>query len=118
MTPFIRKLVVDMLKPLGYRLVEAENAETALKTGDTFEGVIDVLLTDVLMPGMNGKELADVFLSKHPGTKVVFMSGYTADAIAYRVLLAKETAFIQKPLTLYKLAGKVREVLDRNAETE
>ena len=111
--PFISKLAVDMLTPLGYRLLRARNGETALKTSDAFEGSIDVLLTDVVMPGMNGKELAEAFLRRRPGAKVVFMSGYTPDVIAHRSIIEKETAFIQKPLTLYKLAGKLREVLDK-----
>ncbi len=116
--PFIRKLAVDMLTPLGYRLLQADNGETALKTGSDFEGAIDILLTDVIMPGMNGKELADAFRLKRPNAKVVFMSGYTTDAIAHRGILQKETVFIQKPLTLYKLAGKLREVLDEKSETK
>jgi len=107
-----------MLTPMGYRLLQAKNGEAALKTSTAFEGPIDVLLTDVIMPGMNGKELAGAFLLKRPGAKVVFMSGYTADAIAHRCIMEKETAFIQKPLTLYKLAAKVREVLDKDAATE
>ena len=110
--PFIRKLTVDMLTPLGYSLLQADNGANALKTSDAFEGAIDILITDVIMPGMNGKELADAFLLKRPKAKVIFMSGYTTDAIAHRGIIEKETAFIQKPLTLYKLAGKLREVLD------
>jgi nitrogen-specific signal transduction histidine kinase/CheY-like chemotaxis protein len=114
---FIRKLAADMLTPLGYRILQADNGETALKTADDFEGAIDILLTDVIMPGMNGKELAEAFRLKRPNAKVVFMSGYTIDAIAHRGILQKEASFIQKPLTLYKLAGKLREVLDKKAET-
>ena len=111
---FIRKLVMDMLGPLGYSVLEAENAEAALKVGEEFERTVDVLLTDIIMPKMSGKELADAFLSKHPGTKVVYMSGYTDDSIAYHGILKKETAFIQKPLTLYKLVAKLREELDKS----
>lgn len=112
--PSIRKLVVDMLEPLGYRVFEADNAETALNFGDAFEGTVDVLLTDIIMPKISGKELADAFLSKHPETKVVYMSGHTDDSIAYHGILKKETAFIQKPLTLYKLVAKLREELDKS----
>ena len=112
--PFIRKLVVDMLEPLGYRLLEAEDAETALKFAEDFEGTIDLLLADIIMPKISGKELAEAFLSKHPKTKVVYMSGYTDDTIAYHGILKKEAAFIQKPLTLYKLAAKLREELDKS----
>lgn len=111
---FIRKLVVDMLEPLGYRVLEAENAETALKVGDDYKGSVAVLLTDIIMPKMSGKELADAFRLKHPATKVLYMSGYTDDSIAYHGILKKETAFIQKPLTLYKLAAKLREELDKS----
>jgi len=111
---FIRKLVMDMLGPLGYRVLEAENAEAALKVRDDFEGTIDVLLTDIIMPKISGKELAEAFLSKRPETKVLYMSGYTDDSIAYHGILKKETAFIQKPLTLYKLATKLREELDKS----
>jgi two-component system cell cycle sensor histidine kinase/response regulator CckA len=116
--PLIRKLVVDMLTPLGYRLREAENGEAALESAAGFQGRIEMLLTDVIMPGMNGKELAKAFLERHPETKVIFMSGDTSDAVPYRDILGKETAFIQKPLTLYKLANKLREVLDQNGKSE
>ncbi len=115
---FIRKLVADMLGPLGYRVLEAENGETALKVGEDFEGTVDVLLTDIIMPKMSGKELADVFRSRHPKTRVVYMSGYTDDSVAYHGILKKETAFIQKPLTLYKVAAKLREELDKSSKTK
>jgi len=111
--PLIRKLVVDMLGPLGYRVLEADNAETALNFGDDFEGTVDVLLTDIIMPKISGKGLADAFLSKHPETKVVYMSGHTDDSIANHGILKKETALIRKPLTLYKLAARLREELDK-----
>ncbi|GBE32459.1 blue-light-activated protein [bacterium BMS3Bbin05] len=111
--PTIRKLIADTLQPLGYRLLEASCGGEALQTGDTFEGKIDLLLTDVIMPGMNGHELADALKIKRPEIDVIFMSGYPDDVITYHGVLKRGETFIQKPLTPRRLALKIREVLDR-----
>ncbi len=108
----IRKLIVETLRPLGYNVLDASCGEEALQISDTTEGAIDLLLTDVIMPGMSGKELSAVVKEKRPGIKVLYMSGYTDESIAQRGILDPGITFIQKPLTPGKLAKKLREVLD------
>ncbi|MEK6775405.1 MAG: PAS domain S-box protein [bacterium] len=109
----VRRLVVDMLEPLGYRLFGASSGAEAMQILDTFAGEIDLLLTDVIMPGMNGKELAEAFRSMHPGAKVIFMSGYTAETIDRHGVFPPGVTLVQKPLTMKKLADKIREILDQ-----
>ncbi|MBI5634515.1 MAG: PAS domain S-box protein [Nitrospirae bacterium] len=109
--PSIRKLIRDILQPLGYRLLIAENGDEALKIAGT-EGPVDVLLTDVIMPNMNGRELADIFLRDYPEVKIVFMSGYTDETITQQGVLKKGDILIQKPLSPAKLTNRLREILD------
>jgi PAS domain S-box-containing protein len=114
--PSIRTLVADMLRPLGYEVMEASSGGEALAMGRAAPGCIDLLITDVVMPGMNGHALAQAFRSEHPKTMVVFMSGYAKDTRGDFHLNAPGTAFIQKPLTPGGLADKVREMLDRDVQ--
>ena len=113
----LRKLMVNMLGPLGYRVLSASSGEDALQVSAKFKGRIDLLLTDVIMPGMNGRKLADIIKTKRPDTKVVFVSGYSDDAIAHHGVLDEEVFFISKPLTEAAIAGKIREVLDGKNQT-
>ncbi len=110
--PSILKLIVDILQPLGYQILKASCGEEALQVSNTFKGGIDILLTDVIMPGMNGQTLADLLKTKRPVTKVIFMSGYTNNVIADYDVRKPDVAFIQKPITRGKLANKLRKVLD------
>ncbi len=110
----IRKLIVDVLQPLGYRTLEASCGEEALQVSATMEEPVDLLLVDMVMPGMNGLELAETLESDRPGIKVVFMSGYADSVIADRVTSGHEKNFLQKPLTPGTLVTKLREVLDGN----
>jgi CheY-like chemotaxis protein len=110
--PLLIGLVVEMLEPLGYRILVASNGEEALKVCNDFKGRIDLLLTDVIMPGMNGRELAEKFIVKRPETKVIFMSGYTDDAIAHHGVLEEGIVLVNKPLKSSILAKEIREVLD------
>ena len=75
-------------------------------------GAIHLLITDVVMPGLTGRELAERLSAERPDMKVLFMSGYTDDAVVLRGVLAKEMPFVQKPFTIAQLARKVRDVLD------
>ena len=113
--PAIRNLVLDVLRPLGYHVLIAASGEEALTVSDALKGPIDLLLTDVVMPGMDGKKLADELCSRRPNVKVVFMSGYTDNAIAHHGILDSGVILIQKPLTPGSLARKLREVLDKKA---
>ncbi len=83
---------------------------------EEYAGNIDLLITDVVMPEMNGKELARLLQEMKPGIKCLFMSGYTADAIARQGILDEGISFLPKPFSSRDLALKVRETLDRSAE--
>jgi len=99
------------LEGLGYKVLAAGTPAEALKLVDQHPGDIHVLLTDVVMPGMDGRELAQRISAVKPGVKVVFMSGYTADVIAQRGVLDEGVQFLSKPFTRDDLARKMREVL-------
>jgi two-component system cell cycle sensor histidine kinase/response regulator CckA len=108
----ILDLIIDTLQPLGYTLIDATCAEEVLEFIERSDAQFDLLLTDMVMPGMNGRELARSVKEKHPGTKVIFMSGYTSDMIANQGALQAGEIFMQKPLSPMNLAGKIRRVLD------
>ena len=110
--PSIRRFVFDTLGPLGYNLIEASCGEEALQRSSMIKGRIDLLLTDVVMPDMNGSELADRIQEKSPATKVLFMSGYTEETIEHHGVAKIKERFMQKPLTPKKLLKKIREILD------
>ena len=107
----VRELVRLTLTSRGYKVLEAEHGEAGLRIAEETRGTIDILVTDVVMPGIGGRELAKKILAKRPATKVLYLSGYTEDAIVTQGALAPGTAFLQKPFTLQNLAKKVREVL-------
>ena len=111
--PSILRLVFDTLEPLGYHVVEASCGEEALQRSAMIKGGIDLLLTDVVMPDMNGGELAERMKEKRPDLKVLFMSGYTEETIEYHGGAETKERFMQKPLTPKKLLKKIREVLDK-----
>ncbi len=108
----VLELSLAILSQKGYRVKTAANGQEALEVLERLEGTVDLLLTDVIMPEMNGKELYARAAEKHPGLKVLFMSGYTDNVIAQRGVLDQRVAFIQKPFSVKTLAAKVREVLD------
>jgi PAS domain S-box-containing protein len=108
----LRRICHRFLESLGYNLLVAETPEEALTWVGQHPGDIQLLLTDVVMPGLDGRQLANRIGAARPGIKVLFMSGYTADVMADRGVLEENTAFIGKPFTRDALARKVREVLD------
>ncbi len=107
----VRQLVRDTLESKGYKVLEAENGETGLKAVAKHEGKIDLVITDVVMPGMGGREMAEQIAKTRSGTKVLYLSGYAEDAILSEGTIDSGTAFLQKPFTLQNLSRKVREVL-------
>jgi signal transduction histidine kinase len=110
---WVRTLARQVLESAGYRVLEAGNADAAIKLCDSINGDrIDLLLTDVVMPGMSGNDMSRILLAKHPGMPVLYMSGYTDDAIVQHGVLEAGINFLQKPFTPAALASKVREVLD------
>ena len=109
--PAILRMTVAILERLGYAVVAAANPAEALQLAREHAGRLDLLLSDVVMPGMNGRDLAMKLIEIRPGIRRLFMSGYTADAIANHGLLEEGVQFIQKPFTPHDLAEKLREVL-------
>jgi CheY-like chemotaxis protein len=109
----VREQAVLVLDSYGYQVLDAADGQAALDLSRSHEGPIDLLLTDVIMPGMNGRELADLLQPERPEMQVLYMSGYTGDAIAHHGVLADKSAFLPKPFTLEDLLRKVREVLDK-----
>ncbi|PYX33595.1 MAG: hypothetical protein DMG80_05360, partial [Acidobacteria bacterium] len=107
----VRELVRETLVSRGYKVLEAENGENGLRVAEAHGVGIDILITDVVMPGMGGRELAKKLLQIRPSLGVLFLSGYTEDTILHQGALGPGTAFLQKPFTLQNLARKVREVL-------
>ncbi len=107
----VRNLTNTILKRQGYTVLVAQNGNEALAALELHEKPVHLLLTDVVMPGMNGKELFIRAAERHPDLKVLFMSGYPAGVIASRGVLDEGTAFIQKPFTVRALSAKINEVL-------
>ncbi|MEW6545107.1 MAG: PAS domain S-box protein [Nitrospirota bacterium] len=109
----VRELLGEALKSAGYRVLEARHGDEALAISARHEAPIHLLLTDVVMPGMSGRELAHRLTPQRPDMKVLYMSGYTSDAIARHGVLEPGIALIQKPFTPAALTAKIREVLNR-----
>lgn len=110
--PAILNMTKTMLEKLGYRVLIAGSPQEALHFTRVKKERIDLLLTDVIMPEMNGRDLSRKLKEVYPALKCIFMSGYTANVIAHHGVLQKGVNFIAKPFSRMDLAGKVREVLD------
>ena len=108
----LRYLARQFLEKLGYRVIDAADGAVAMQIAVAHEGVIHLLLTDVIMPGMNGRELAQRISEIRPNVKVLYMSGYTENVIGRNGTLDAGVRLLQKPFTLRDLKNKVREVLD------
>lgn len=110
--PHVRRLVRNILRRSGYRVLTADGAEEALRLVEQDDGTIHLLLSDLIMPGTSGRELAEQIQALRPGVSILYMSGYTDDAVIRRGVLEAGTAFIQKPFGAEDLARRVRDVLD------
>jgi two-component system, cell cycle sensor histidine kinase and response regulator CckA len=114
--PAILLLVSHILTGQGYHVLRANSPKAALELAAAHTGPIRLLLTDVIMPEMNGRELAAQLTARHPEMRALFMSGYTSDVIAKHGVLDDSVAFLQKPFSIDRLAAMVRDVLDREVE--
>ena len=111
----VRRLTVRVLERRGYRVLETSCGDDALVLSKERKEPIHMILTDVVMPGMSGRQLADQLLPLHPKMKVLYMSGYTDNAIFHHGVLEEGINYIQKPFTIDGLARKVREVLEKDS---
>jgi DNA-binding NtrC family response regulator len=112
--PAILNMTTKMLERLGYRVIAASTPGEAICLAQEYDGQIDLLVTDVVMPEMNGRDLAKNILGYYPNLKRLFMSGYTANVIAHHGVLDKGINFIQKPFSEGNLGAKVREAIDED----
>ena len=108
----LRKLTCQLLVLCGYTVLEADSGAEAVKISREFEGPIHLLLTDVVMPVMSGRTVADEIIKERPETHVLYMSGYTGQTVGQHGVLAEGSFYLQKPFTREGLARKVREALD------
>jgi DNA-binding NtrC family response regulator len=108
----VRKLTHDMLVRMGHRVLLAASAGEAMTIFEEHEEQIDLLITDVVLPGRSGRELRDALTERRPTLKTLYMSGYTADIISKRGVLEHGVQFLQKPFGIEELSRKIREILD------
>ncbi len=108
----VRRSTIRILRKHGYRTLEASNSDEALQIFQKRKDPIHLLLTDVVMPGLSGPEVARRLKNFKPHMKVLFMSGYTENGILHQGVLDKKMAYLQKPFSMERLVGKVREVLE------
>lgn len=108
----VRELVRDTLQAKGYNVLEADHGRAGIAAASKYNGKIDLVITDVVMPGMGGYEMVQNLVTSRPDLKVLYLSGYTEDAIVNEGTAQSGTAFLQKPFTLQNLSRKVREMLN------
>jgi CheY-like chemotaxis protein len=107
----------EMLSRRGYTVIEAISGPDAVRKSRQHPGAIDLLLTDVVMPGLSGRGVADVLHAERPNLRVIYTSGYTDEAIVHHGILDSGLAFIQKPFTADAFLRKIRQVLDAGEPT-
>ncbi len=108
----VRRLAAQSLRMAGYNVIEAANGPEGLEAAERMAGTIDILVSDVVMPGLNGRQLAHMIKATRPETRILLMSGYAGDSIFDRGVLDRGTSFLEKPFTPATLVAKVRKVLD------
>lgn len=116
--PMILDITTTMLKNQGYTVLSATCPSEAIRLAETYAAPIHLLITDVIMPELNGSDLASYLVERYPNLRCLFMSGYTSDVIAHHGVLDEGVHFIQKPFVMKDLAAKVREILDHGQELD
>jgi DNA-binding response OmpR family regulator len=109
----LREAICEFFRSLEYMVLEASSGQEALSVANQHEGQIDLLITDLVMPGMSGRELSQMLGSQRPYLKTIYMSGHTDDAVVRHGIHERGATFIQKPFGLSTLASKVRDTLGR-----
>lgn len=107
----VRSVTREVLESEGYRIVEAQDAIDGIRVCEQFLGNIDLVLTDVVMPGMNGRDMARKLTQRHPHLKIMFMSGYTDNPVLREAFSDCRTVYLQKPFTVQTLCGKIKDML-------
>jgi len=110
--PAVRGLTTRILRERGYTVLEASNGAEALDIAQTYQEEIHLLITDVIMPGLSGRDLSGKITASRPGIRTLFVSGYTDNAIVHHGILDADVSFLQKPFSVQSLCLKVRETLD------
>jgi CheY-like chemotaxis protein len=108
----VRELAQQVLQDEGYQVLTASSGQRALALAEQHTGPIHLLLTDVIMPGIDGSEVADHLAATRPGLKVLYMSGHMGDAMRHQHVREADVAFLPKPFSPVALARKVRQMLD------
>ena len=108
----VREVLGEILKDLGYLIIEAADDKEAQKLSKNFNGDINLLLTDLILPGLNGRELSELLVKSRKNMKILFISGYSDDVIAKHGVMDEDVSFLQKPFTASSLGKKIREVLE------
>jgi len=108
----VRSLIREMLEARGYVVIEASDAETAIAFVASDAGAIDLLVTDIVLPGLSGPRLFEHLTRARPGLRALFMSGYSDDLIEQRATVERNLAYLQKPFSAAALTQRVREILD------
>jgi DNA-binding NtrC family response regulator len=109
--PLLRALLVEMLRSVSATVLEADGAAEAIARAEAHPGSIDALVTDLVMPGTSGRAVAQAVVERHPGLRVLYISGYSDAEIGARGILSPEMSFLQKPFTVDELESKLGELL-------
>jgi len=112
----VRALATSILEKRGYRVLSASTGEAGVELLDRHQDPVDLLLTDIVLPGMNGRDLSEKASARFPGVRTLFMSGYTDEVISHHGVLQEGIAFIQKPFSVRDLASRIRQVLDQKRQ--
>jgi two-component system cell cycle sensor histidine kinase/response regulator CckA len=112
----VREMTTEVLRESGYNVLVARHGTEALQVAAGYGGSVDLLLSDVVMPQMSGRQLVERLTPLRPTMRVLYMSGYTDDAIVHHGVLDPGTAFIEKPFTPDSIVRKVRSLLDENSK--